>query len=435
MAKSRDRQGGPPYFWSPRWRRRPWAPGTPRSRRQAAAPSPATSPCATPRHRRRPRRRARSGRCARHGTAPRKICIRPGSKNCSTRRSTPNRHGRRCAKCCATDRAISCSTIWGRRRRSVGTDQPRLRRSGVFLARLFRVQDGAAIRLLELLARRRRPCAEMLHVVDQSQSARGGAAAGLAAGFGAYLPVVADAVQSGAVRVLATDDNTDFYTVPLSQEALRPGTVYADPYGHVLMLVRRVPESGGRPAFSSPSTASPTARWRASVSGAAISCSPTNPRSAARASSASGRSCATQRQLAAADQCRDRQKSAVRRFFAGAVAAQRRGFLRSHGRRDVAGAARSGARHEGCDRLARRAGEDARGLDRERAEVPEQRQGRSVHAERAGDLRHQRRMGRFLDAGARFSSVDRHRRGARLPDQVARRPERYAMPKARASRR
>jgi len=68
---------------------------------------------------------------------------------------------------------------------------------------------------------------------------------GLAAGFGAYLPVVADAVQSGAVRVLATDDNTDFYTVPLSQETLRPGTVYADPYGHVLMLVRRVPESGG----------------------------------------------------------------------------------------------------------------------------------------------------------------------------------------------
>jgi hypothetical protein len=68
---------------------------------------------------------------------------------------------------------------------------------------------------------------------------------GLAAGFGAYLPVVADAVQSGAVRVLATDDNTDFYTVPLTQETLRPGTVYADPYGHVMVLVRRVPESGG----------------------------------------------------------------------------------------------------------------------------------------------------------------------------------------------
>ena len=45
----------------------------------------------------------------------------------------------------------------------------------------------------------------------------------------------------------ATDDNTDFYTVPLTQEALRPGTVYADPYGHVLMLVQRVPEVDGAP--------------------------------------------------------------------------------------------------------------------------------------------------------------------------------------------
>ena len=65
--------------------------------------------------------------------------------------------------------------------------------------------------------------------------------------FGEYLRAVGDVVQSGSVRVSATDDNTDFYTVPLTQEALRPGTVYADPYGHVLMLVRRVPESNGTP--------------------------------------------------------------------------------------------------------------------------------------------------------------------------------------------
>ncbi|HMK70007.1 MAG TPA: hypothetical protein VK442_03445 [Xanthobacteraceae bacterium] len=69
--------------------------------------------------------------------------------------------------------------------------------------------------------------------------------AGLAASFGRYLSKVADAVQSGAVRTLANDDNTDFYTVPLKQETLRPGTVYADPYGHVMMLVKRVPQSGG----------------------------------------------------------------------------------------------------------------------------------------------------------------------------------------------
>ena len=54
-------------------------------------------------------------------------------------------------------------------------------------------------------------------------------------------------MHTGSVRVAATDDNTDFYMVPLTQDTLRPGTVYADPYGHVLMLVHRVPEANGAP--------------------------------------------------------------------------------------------------------------------------------------------------------------------------------------------
>jgi hypothetical protein len=65
--------------------------------------------------------------------------------------------------------------------------------------------------------------------------------------FGEYLRAVGDVVHTGSVRVSATDDNTDFYTVPLTQDTLRPGTVYADPYGHVLMLVQRVPEANGAP--------------------------------------------------------------------------------------------------------------------------------------------------------------------------------------------
>ncbi|MBV9064330.1 MAG: hypothetical protein JO004_01015 [Methylobacteriaceae bacterium] len=65
--------------------------------------------------------------------------------------------------------------------------------------------------------------------------------------FAEYLRDVGDVVHSGAVRVAASDDNTDFYSVPLTQKALRPGTVYADPYGHVLMLVHRVPEANGKP--------------------------------------------------------------------------------------------------------------------------------------------------------------------------------------------
>jgi hypothetical protein len=65
--------------------------------------------------------------------------------------------------------------------------------------------------------------------------------------FSEYLRDVGDVVHTGAVRVSASDDNTDFYTVALTQESLRPGTIYADPYGHVLMLVHRVPEVDGKP--------------------------------------------------------------------------------------------------------------------------------------------------------------------------------------------
>jgi hypothetical protein len=67
---------------------------------------------------------------------------------------------------------------------------------------------------------------------------------GMAASFAQYLRAVGDVVHTGSVRV-SSEDNTDFYTVPLTEEALRPGTVYADPYGHVLMIVKRVPQAGG----------------------------------------------------------------------------------------------------------------------------------------------------------------------------------------------
>jgi hypothetical protein len=67
---------------------------------------------------------------------------------------------------------------------------------------------------------------------------------GLAASFGQYVSrTVADGVHSGSGRTRATDDNTDYYPVPLNRETLRPGTVYADPYGHMLILVKRLPQS------------------------------------------------------------------------------------------------------------------------------------------------------------------------------------------------
>ena len=61
----------------------------------------------------------------------------------------------------------------------------------------------------------------------------------------AALRVLGDGVHSGSARTPLSDESTDNYPVPLKQETLRPGTVYADPYGHVLMLVRRVPQTSG----------------------------------------------------------------------------------------------------------------------------------------------------------------------------------------------
>jgi hypothetical protein len=60
---------------------------------------------------------------------------------------------------------------------------------------------------------------------------------------------VAWGIQSGAGRALGEDDRTDFYPTRLSVETLRPGTVYADPYGHTLVLVRRVPQTVSSPGL------------------------------------------------------------------------------------------------------------------------------------------------------------------------------------------
>jgi hypothetical protein len=80
-------------------------------------------------------------------------------------------------------------------------------------------------------------------VASISQSAEAPKHLGLAASFGAYLRPLADGVHSGSARTALNDNNTDYYPVPLTQETLRPGVVYADPYGHVLMLVKRIAQT------------------------------------------------------------------------------------------------------------------------------------------------------------------------------------------------
>lgn len=57
---------------------------------------------------------------------------------------------------------------------------------------------------------------------------------------------IMDRVTSGAGRTALSDDATDYYPVPLERSALWPGTVFADPYGHTLVIVKWVPQTEKR---------------------------------------------------------------------------------------------------------------------------------------------------------------------------------------------
>ncbi len=65
--------------------------------------------------------------------------------------------------------------------------------------------------------------------------------------FGEFLrTTLADAAQSGAGRTPAKDETGDYYPVALSAGMLRPGTIFADPYGHVLVLAKRIAQTPAR---------------------------------------------------------------------------------------------------------------------------------------------------------------------------------------------
>jgi len=60
---------------------------------------------------------------------------------------------------------------------------------------------------------------------------------------------VMDGIHSGTARTALKDQSSDYYPVPLTRDALRPGVVFADPYGHTLILVRWVPQTGKKPGM------------------------------------------------------------------------------------------------------------------------------------------------------------------------------------------
>lgn len=53
---------------------------------------------------------------------------------------------------------------------------------------------------------------------------------------------VGGGVHSGSGRTHPSDDFTDYYPVPLTRDALRPGRLFADPYGHVMIVAHWEPQ-------------------------------------------------------------------------------------------------------------------------------------------------------------------------------------------------
>ncbi|WP_373508664.1 hypothetical protein, partial [Thiocapsa sp.] len=51
-------------------------------------------------------------------------------------------------------------------------------------------------------------------------------------------------VHSGSARTALRDDATDVYPIALDRATLWPGTIFADPYGHIMVIVKWLPQQG-----------------------------------------------------------------------------------------------------------------------------------------------------------------------------------------------
>lgn len=67
--------------------------------------------------------------------------------------------------------------------------------------------------------------------------------------FNAFLRRVMDGVHSGTARTALDDANSDYYSVALERNALLPGTVFADPYGHTMIIIGWVPQTNNHPGL------------------------------------------------------------------------------------------------------------------------------------------------------------------------------------------
>ena len=64
-----------------------------------------------------------------------------------------------------------------------------------------------------------------------------------------FLDMVKNIVHAGNGRTALRADATDYYPLPLTRRALKPGTIYADPYGHTYTQVRWVGQTRKTPGL------------------------------------------------------------------------------------------------------------------------------------------------------------------------------------------
>lgn len=60
---------------------------------------------------------------------------------------------------------------------------------------------------------------------------------------------VARRVHSSSSRTVPKYEKSDYYPVALTRAALRPGAIFADPYGHILVVAKWVPQTPERPGI------------------------------------------------------------------------------------------------------------------------------------------------------------------------------------------
>ena len=67
--------------------------------------------------------------------------------------------------------------------------------------------------------------------------------------FNTFMRMIMNGVHSGTARTSLDNENSDYYPVALERQSLRPGTVFADPYGHTLIIVSWKPQTRNNPGL------------------------------------------------------------------------------------------------------------------------------------------------------------------------------------------